>query len=257
MTGCQSTPPRGGTTRNCDAAIGGPPSSPEYAHAVSTSRPRSDSTPATRANAPGHVGAHDGHPLGAVLVAGLLGVVVGRAHVEAALGHDRQRRRVGERALGDRAVVRAVRAPGGCARRGRRRAAPSTSPTPTARSPASRPRSARRAGRAAAASPTASATFWIVAGSVRSRRIATSGSSRWCSTMRHEHGDVVVRQPEPRPDVARAAPCRPSCGRPGSPCRCRGTGRRARAGRAVRRGRSSAAALAAVSHRCRSTVKRW
>ena len=43
----------------------GPPSSPEYAHAVSTSRPRSDSTPAMRANAPGTVVAHDGDPLGA------------------------------------------------------------------------------------------------------------------------------------------------------------------------------------------------
>ena len=29
MTAFQSTPARGGTTRNCDAAIGGPPSSPE------------------------------------------------------------------------------------------------------------------------------------------------------------------------------------------------------------------------------------
>ena len=43
-------------------------------------------------------------------------------------------------------------------------------------------------------SPTASATLRIVAGSVRSRRIATSGSSRWCCTIAHERVDVVRRR---------------------------------------------------------------
>ena len=131
--------PAAGTTRNCDAAIAGPPSSPEYAHAVSTSRPRSDSTPAMRANAPGHVVAHDRD----------------RARCRPSPSARRRRpcaRRTGRRpsspasprrgsAAGAVAAWRvAVEHAGACGRRGRRRAAPSTSPTPTGRSPASRPR---------------------------------------------------------------------------------------------------------------------
>ena len=133
------TPAGGGTTRNCDAAIAGPPSSPEYAHAVSTSRPRSDSTPAMRANEPGSVVAHDGDPS-----------VRCRPRSESLAARCARRRRrppsstaphsSGKCAARRVAQVGAVEHERGCARRGRRRAVPSTSPTPTGRWPASRPR---------------------------------------------------------------------------------------------------------------------
>ena len=44
------------------------------------------------------------------------------------------------------------------------------------------------------ASPTASATRRIVAGSARSRRTATSGSSRWCCDQPHEDGHASARR---------------------------------------------------------------
>ena len=49
-------------------------------------------------------------------------------------------------------------------------------------------------------SPTASATASMVAGSSRSRRVATSGSSRWWRTIACEHRDVVGREAHAGPD---------------------------------------------------------
>ena len=91
----------------------------------------------------------------------------------------------------------------------------------------------------------------------RSRRVATSGSSRWWRTMCHQHLGVVGAKPIRGPMRSTQLDRRPRCGRRGSPCRGRAAGRRSRAGRGGAPGRPSAAALAAVSHRCRSTVKRW
>ena len=72
---------------------------------------------------------------------------------------------------------------GRCGRRGRGRAPPSTCPRRPVRWPRCRPRSARRADPRVRRSPTASATASTVAGSARSRRVATSGSSRWWRTI--------------------------------------------------------------------------
>ena len=90
---------------------------------------------------PRGVGAHDGDPLGAdTLAARRLAIVGLGAHVEDARGHRRERRRVGELARRGLSEVGRRRARGGCARPGRRRAGPSTNPTPTGRWPTSRPR---------------------------------------------------------------------------------------------------------------------
>ena len=57
-----------------------------------------------------------------------------------------------------------------------------------------------------AESPTASATPASVAGSARSRRVATSGSSRWCRTSVDQHGGV--RRPTARAVGRSSAPAR-------------------------------------------------
>ena len=87
--------------------------------------------------------------------------------------------------------------------------------------------------------------------------MATSGSSRWWRTIACSTATSSGGKPHAGSDRRRAARCRRRCGRPGSPCRRRAAARRARAGRAGRCGPRATAALAAVSIRCRSTVKRW
>ena len=57
-------------------------------------------------------------------------------------------------------------------------------------------RSARAAARGSSRSPTAATTRSIVAGSSRSRRVAVSGSSRWCRTSAVTRVDVGSAQPE-------------------------------------------------------------
>ena len=88
----------------------------------------------------------------------------------------------------------------------------------------------------------------IVAGSSRSRRVATSGSSRWCRTSATSVSTSAGGKPMRGADLARPAPCRPRCGRRGSPCRCRAAACRRRAGRAGRPGRRARRRSAAASH---------
>ena len=215
----------------------------ECARAVSTSSPCSDSTPAIRLNSPGR----SARPPSVASVSSAEVVHVGAPAIA-------QRHRVGEQ--------RQVASP--------RSPPPRTWPTgPRGRRPAGLPGPPRRrAGRHRVGlgerveqvehleSPTASATLRIVAGSVRSRarrrRAAAGGAAPG-----HEHVDVVGGEPDAGADAVHQL--HPGLGVVAgrSPCRGRGTARRARAGRAGRTRSVRAAALAAASHRCRSTVKRW
>ena len=159
------------------------PFSPDAASAASTSRPCSDSTPATRLNSPGRSGATR------VSTVPSPRTTVSPAASSARCSGGRERRR-----------------PVGMTRR-RRRAAPIVRSTSSATSsafhvPHAAGPVAQRVGlgqrgeqlEGACGRRPRSATASIVAGSSRSRRVATSGSSRWWRTMRDEHVDVVGRR---------------------------------------------------------------
>ena len=104
-------------------------------------------------------------------------------------------------------------------------------------------------------SRTASATMSMVIGSPRSRRVAVSGSSRCCRTTRYTISTSAAGSPmrSATPAAIGAPTVLWSPGRP-LPMSCSSAHSTSRSGRDT--SRAYAAALAAVSTRCRSIVKR-
>ena len=97
----------------------------------------------------------------------------------------------------------------------------------------------------------------IVAGSSRSRRIATSDSSRWLPTSSASTSMSASGKPEARRRAGARSRRRRRCDRRRVPLprSCSSALITRRSGRSTRS--AQPAALAVVSSRCRSTVKRW